>query len=98
MSQASEGAKRLHDREQAAHEPFHPTSGADVKQEACLVWAGVAYDMHLPAMDVRDVSDAEPMFLASHSHAQGPGQDFYPLVLASMEVTRDPTPWIEPHF
>ncbi len=97
-SQASEGAKRLHDREQAAHEALHATSGADLEQETCLVCAGVAHDMHLPATNVRDVPDVEPTFLAPHSHGQGPGQDFDPLVLAGMDVTRDPAPRIELHL
>ena len=54
--------------------------------------------MHLPTMNVRDLPNAEPTFLAPHSHGQGPGQDFDPLVLAGMEVTRDPTPRIESHL
>lgn len=97
-SQASERSKRLHDREQPPHEPLHATSGADLEQEACLVRAGIAHDMHLPTMNVRCLPDPEPTFLAPHSHGQGPGQNLDPLVLASMDVTRDPTPRIEPHL
>jgi hypothetical protein len=49
-------------------------------------------------MHVRYLPDIESTFLTSDSHCQGPGQDLDPLVLASMDVTRDPTPRIESHL
>ncbi len=97
-SQAGEGSKQLHDREQAAHEPLHATSGPDLEQEACLIDACVAHDVHLATMNVRDLSDAEAVVFAPHSDGQRPGEDFDPFVLTSVEVTRDPTTRIEPHF
>lgn len=49
-------------------------------------------------MHVRDLPDAELPFLAAHPHRHGPGQDLDPLILASMDMTRDEAPRIEPHL
>lgn len=90
--------QRPHEREHAAHEPLHATGGADLQQEAGLVRASVAHDVHLPTTYLRCLPDPEPTLVAPHADGHRPRQNLDSLVLPSMDMTRDPAPGVKPHL
>lgn len=49
-------------------------------------------------MYLRCLPHTEPTLLAPHPDGHGPSQNLDPLVLPSMDVTRDPPAGIEPHL